>query len=89
MHTLKILLAGFALLGLFLLAGRFLGGSAAKMGTAALWFIPVWLLVSIGNLWVGVSKAGYTVAQELPILLFVFGIPTLAAAIISWKLNRG
>jgi hypothetical protein len=36
-------------------------------------------------LWVGVSKAGYSVAEELPILLVLFGVPAAAALILQWK----
>jgi hypothetical protein len=46
----------------------------------------VWLAVAIANLWVGVTKAGYTVAQELPILAVVFLVPAAIAVAVSWKL---
>jgi len=87
MHTIRIITAGLVLLGLFLLAGRHLGGSTTRMAQAALWFAPVWLAASVVNLWIGVSKAGYTIAQELPILLLVFGVPAVTA-LIAWKCMR-
>ena len=52
-------------------------------------FVPVWLLVASANMWVGVTHAGYTVRQELPILLVVFAVPAVIAAIAAWQLSRG
>jgi len=51
-------------------------------------FISVWLIGSVTNLWVGVNKAGYTVAQELPILAVVFAVPAVVAAIAIWQFAR-
>lgn len=83
MHTIRIIAGGLVLLGVFIAAGRYAFGavSAAK---PALWFIPVWFVASVINLWVGVSTAGYTVMQEAPILVVVFGVPTLVAGIVWW-----
>jgi hypothetical protein len=37
------------------------------------------------NMWIGVSRAGYSVAQEAPIFLAMFGVPAAVAAFIVWK----
>ncbi|MGV2187377.1 hypothetical protein [Rhizobium rhizogenes] len=63
---LMVIVGGIVLLGVFLLFGQLWGGAAPALATAAKAFIPVWLVVSVANLWVGVNKAGYTVAQEPP-----------------------
>lgn len=78
-------------MSLFLLAGRLLSATAptAGMATAARWFIPVWLIGAGINLWVGVAKAGYSVAEEAPIFLLVFAVPAAVAAIAAWVLARG
>lgn len=88
MHMLMVVMGGLVLLGVFLLFGQLWGGTAPALGTAAKVFIPVWLIVSVVNLWIGVSKAGYTVAQELPILLIVFAVPAVAATIAIWQFSR-
>ena len=88
MHMLMVIVGGIVLLGVFLLFGQLWGGTPPALGTAAKVFIPVWLMVSVANLWVGVNKAGYTVAQELPILLVVFAVPTVAAGVAIWQLAR-
>jgi hypothetical protein len=88
MHTLMVLAGGFLLLGLFLLAGKLFRGSGA-IPDAAKYFIPLWLVAALINMWVGVSRAGYTVAQETPILLIVFAIPAAVALFIWWRFSRG
>ena len=40
-----------------------------------------WLVVSLVNMWVGVTKAGYSVREEFPILLIVFLVPALLAGL--------
>jgi len=84
MHTLRVVAGGLVLLGMCLLIGRLLAGGAKGMSRGALFFIPIWLVLSMINLWVGVSTAGYTVAQEFPILLVVFGVPAVIAALL-WR----
>ena len=49
-------------------------------------YIALWFVVAALNLWVGVSRAGYTVADELPIFLLIFGVPAAAAAGLLWRL---
>jgi hypothetical protein len=86
-HTLKVIAGGLVLLGLFLLVGRMLG-AAAGMSAAARWFIPVWLIGAGINLWVGVTKAGYSVAEEAPIFVVVFAVPAAVALLVAWTLSR-
>jgi hypothetical protein len=90
-HTLKVIAGGLVLLGLFLLVGRLLSPGAPAVGvtTAARWFIPVWLIGAGVNLWVGVSKAGYSVAEEAPIFLVVFAVPVGIALLVAWMASRG
>lgn len=85
---LMVITGGIVLLGVFLLFGQLWGGATPALGTAAKIFIPVWLTVSVANLWIGVTRAGYTVAQELPILLLVFAVPAVAAGVAVWQFAR-
>ena len=88
-HTLRVIAGGLALLGLFLVAGRVFGGAAPapSIAAAARWFIPFWLIAAGLNLWIGVTKAGYSVAEEAPIFLVVFALPGLIAALVAWRLR--
>jgi len=85
MRSLIIVVAGFVALAVFLLIGRLLGGASKKaLANAALIFIVVWLIFAALNMWIGVSQAGYSVAEELPIFALIFAIPA-AAAVILWR----
>ena len=84
MRTLIIIVAGIVLLGLFAFAGSRFGG-AASMVMAAKIFIPFWLIASLINMWLGVSRAGYSIGEEFPIFLAIFLIPAAVAAFIWWK----
>ncbi|WP_286195085.1 hypothetical protein [Agrobacterium sp. Ap1] len=85
---LMVIAGGVVQLGVFLLFGKLWGGDATGLAMAAKLFIPVWLVVSIANLWVGVSYAGYSVRDELPILLAVFAIPAIPAVLVIWQISR-
>jgi hypothetical protein len=85
MHTALVIAAGFLLLGICLGAGRLIGGPGpAPLASAARSFIPVWFVGAMINLWVGVSQAGYSVAEELPIMGVVFVVPA-AVAVVLWR----
>lgn len=88
MHVALVIGGGIVLLGLFVLFGWLWGGSAAGMALAGKAFVPVWLAVSATNMWVGVHHAGYSVREELPILLVVIAVPAAAAGLGVWWLAR-
>lgn len=85
MHMSMVIGGGAVLLGVFLLFGKLWGGDAAALAVAAKAFIPVWLVVSLVNMWVGVTHAGYSVREELPILAIVFLVPAALAAVAIWR----
>jgi hypothetical protein len=87
-HTLMAMVGGMVLLGVFLLFGRLWGADAAALALAAKVFIPVWLALAVANLWVGVSFTGYSLRDELPILLIVFLVPVAVAALAIWYFSR-
>jgi hypothetical protein len=88
-HTIKVIVGGLLLLGLFVLAARFVHADSptAGMAAAARWFIPVWLIGAAINMWIGVAKAGYSVAEEAPIFLVVFAVPAAVAMVVAWALS--
>lgn len=59
------------------------------MALAARYFIPFWLTIALVNMWIGGTKAGYTVAQELPILFVVFAVPAAVAVLAGWQVTKG
>ncbi len=88
MHVALVIGGGLVMLGLFLLFGWLWGASATAMGLAARGFVPIWAIMAVVNMWVGVTRAGYTVREELPILAIVFTAPTAIALIAAWRLTR-
>src|SRR2546426_4074150 len=78
MHTLKVIFGGFLLLGVCLLLGRWIGGAAATVvATTIKYFLVLWLAATLVNMWVGVSKAGYSIKDEAPVALLVFAVPAI------------
>ena len=88
MRTVIIIAGGLVLLAVFLAVGRWMGGDSLGMVRAAQYFIPPWLAVAAINLYIGVTQAGYTVAEEAPIFAVIFAIPAAVAAILWWRLSR-
>lgn len=74
-HTAIMLLAGLTLLILLRLTIR----DAAR---ATRLFLILWLVISVGNLLVGVLYAGYGWAEEAGIGLLVFGVPAVFALLV-------
>lgn len=87
MHTLLVVAAGLGLLGICQFAALTLGGpNPASRALGAKVFLPLWLAGSLANLWVGITRAGYSWKEEAPVFLVVFGIP---AAVALWLWRRG
>jgi len=79
------LVAGFVLLFLLLLSTQKAGrGAAARVSLA---FIVIWLLVTAGYVWFGVTQSSESVLSQLPAALLIFLPPALPAAVV-WTKNR-
>jgi len=86
MRTLIIILGGLALWGGGLGVARLPGGSAALSSwTATIVFAVLWFVMAAANMWVGVSQAGYSFREELPIFLLIFLLPVAVAVLVKWK----
>ena len=86
MRSFLFLVVGFLLLAVCLLLGRLFSAHYPNaLYTATIAFVSIWLVISIANLWVGVAKAGYALSDELPIFLLIFGVPTVVAAVLKWR----
>jgi hypothetical protein len=83
-----VITGGLVLMAFWLAVGHWLGGSTG-LARAAVLFVPLWLIATVVNLWLGVAKAGYSVAEELPILAALF-VPLAAVALfVWWKYKTG
>jgi hypothetical protein len=86
MRTVLFLASGLLLMASLLILARLF---AQHFPSAPNWALAlglsVWLVITGANMWIGVSKAGYSVAEELPILLLLFLVPVAAAVLARWR----
>ncbi len=89
MRTLWIIIGGVALWAVCLGAAKLIAGQdpSAMMTRVTLIFLLLWLLLSGLNLYVGVTRAGYTLREELPIFLLIFALPAVLALLVRWKIH--
>jgi len=86
MRTVIILLGGLVLWAACLGIGKLvLGASPSSMTTATTAFVIVWFVAAASNMWIGVSQAGYSLQEELPIFLLIFLLPVAVAVFVKWK----
>jgi len=80
------LLGGFALWGACLGIARLVASaSASSMTIATTVFAAIWFVVAAANMWMGVSSAGYSFREELPIFLLIFLVPVAVAVVVNWR----
>ena len=79
----------FLVVGLVLGAGTVAGGRAIGITRVAALtvFGVLWVAVAAWNLWQGVTHAGYTVLEELPIFLAIAGLPIGLVAMMARRLG--
>ena len=86
MRTILFLISGLFLMASLLIVAKLF---AEHFPWAPNWAIAlglsVWLAVTGANMWIGVSRAGYSVSDELPILLLLFAVPAAAAVLVRWR----
>ena len=86
MRTVLFLVAGLVLLAaVLLLAKLFSPNYPDALRLATIGYVALWLLIAGVNMWIGVAKAGYSVADELPIFLLIFGVPAAIAVLLKWR----
>ncbi|MVT03981.1 hypothetical protein CD006_15295 [Enterobacter sp. 10-1] len=82
MRTLLFLLSGLLLAGLFRLLTRlFMPAHPPASGLLPLLFALLWFSLASANMALGIIRAGYSFAEELPIFLLIFAPPV---ALIFW-----
>ena len=84
MRTAIIIVGGVVLFLVAAYAAHRAGGDGAVV-TIAKVFLVIWPILALLNLWAGVARAGYTVAEELPIFLVIAAVPMAIAGFAWWK----
>jgi hypothetical protein len=86
MRTVIIILGGFVLWAICLGIAKLLANtSTSSMTIATAAFVVIWFVVAAANMWVGVSQAGYSLQEELPIFLLIFLLPSVVAVFVRWR----
>ena len=74
MRTVLFLASGFLLLtAVFILGKLFSENFASATAWATFAFLMLWLIITGANMWIGVTKAGYSASDELPTLASLWG----------------
>jgi hypothetical protein len=86
MRTFMFLSAALLLLATCLLLARlFSADYPDAFRVATIGYVVFWLVIAAFNMWVGVTRAGYSAAEELPIFLLIFGVPAIIAIVLNWR----
>lgn len=86
MRTVIIIVAGVALWAICIGVAKVLASSStSSMTVATVAFVVIWFVAAAANMWIGVSQAGYSFKEELPVFLAIFLLPTAVAILAKWK----
>ena len=86
MRTVTIIAVGFVLWAACLGVAKLLASSStSSMITATVAFVVIWFVVAVANMGMGVSQAGYSFREELPIFLLIFLLPSAVTIFVKWK----
>lgn len=84
MHTVIVLIIGFALLAGCVFVARFLSGPESR-ADATLVFLPLWFIGAVVNMYIGVTQGGFPIFEEVGMFVIVFGIPAATALYLRHK----
>ncbi|MQA61980.1 MAG: hypothetical protein GEU86_10865 [Actinophytocola sp.] len=76
-RTAVIIIAGLVLFVAFLVVGYLWQTVGVRRAMED--FVLVWFALAVFNMAIGVLEAGYTVGEELPVLLLIFAVPAVPA----------
>jgi hypothetical protein len=86
MRTAIIIAVGFVLWAACTGVAKLLASSSTSyMAIATVAFVVIWFVAAAGNMWIGVSQAGYSFREEFPIFLLIFLLPSAVAIFVKWK----
>jgi hypothetical protein len=83
MRTLLFIVGGIILWAVIMGLTKLFHNQASSSWRPLAIFAAVWLLVTSWNVWVGITQAGYTLLEELPIFLLTYLIPIAVAIVIK------
>ncbi len=88
MRTLVVIVGGIILWAVVTGIARLFHKQTSRSWTPVIIFAALWLVITGWNVWVGVTQAGYTVMQELPIFLLTYSLPITVAVVVKRNLDK-
>jgi hypothetical protein len=86
MRTVLFLVAGFLLLAASFLLGRLFSSNFPNAPlVAVIVFAVLWFVIAGVNMWIGVTNAGYSIGEEIPVFALIFFVPVVVAALLKWR----
>ncbi|WP_111655328.1 hypothetical protein [Isoalcanivorax indicus] len=85
MRTLIVIVGGIILWAVITGVAKLFNDHASSSWKPVAIFATIWLMITSWNIWVGVTQAGYTLMQELPIFLLTYLLPVAVAVFIKYK----
>ena len=86
MRTLLFIVGGIILWAIITGIAKVVINQASNSWMPTIAFAIIWFLIAGWNMWVGVTQAGYTFKEELPIFLLIYFFPVAIASIIKIKM---
>ncbi|MET0070238.1 MAG: hypothetical protein ABW096_09350 [Candidatus Thiodiazotropha sp.] len=86
MRTLMFIAGGVLLWAIITGLSRAMSSQATGGWTPMIVFAVIWFCIAAWNMWVGVTQAGYSLMEELPIFFVLYLVPLGIAALIKWKI---
>lgn len=88
MRTLFFIVGGVVLWAIITGITRVISKEAGNSWIPTIVFAVTWFIIAAVNMWVGVTQAGYTVMEELPIFVLLYLLPVAIAVFLKYKVLR-
>lgn len=85
MRTLFVIVGGILLWAVITGLTKFFHNQASSSWAPEGIFATAWLAITSWNVWVGVTQAGYTFLEEIPIFLLTYLLPIAIAVFVKRK----
>jgi hypothetical protein len=88
MRTLFFIVGGLVLWAIITGVTRVINKPAGNSWMPTIVFAVIWFIIAAVNMWVGVTQAGYSVMEELPIFVLLYLLPVAIAVVLKYKVLR-
>lgn len=85
MRTLIVIIGGIILWAVIIGLAKLFHDHASSSWKPIAIFAVIWLMITSWNIWVGITQAGYTFMEELPIFLLTYLLPLAVAVFIKYQ----